>query len=312
MTAASPTKPPGLRVSVIIPHLNTPELLARCLASVAAQRLDHGRAEIIVVDNGSTLPFDAVRADFPDVRFLVEPTPGPGPARNHGVAMASADILAFTDADCRADAGWLQAAVDAIEADPARAIVGGDIAIDFVDAARPTAIEAYEAVFSFDQRSYIETKNFSVTANLAMGRAVHAAVGAFGGIDTAEDSDWGTRAHRAGYRTRFLPQMRVFHPARNDYPALTRKFQRIIQHFWNDHVRSGAPRWRWQARAAAQLLAIPIGCLRALTSNRISGVSNRCNAMLVLARIRWFRAAEMLRVMAAPSDGSAPYWNRQA
>lgn len=312
MTPPAMAKPLPLRVSVIIPHLNTPELLSRCLASVAAQRLDHGRAEIIVVDNGSTLAFDAVRAAFPDVRFLIEPTPGPGPARNHGVAAANADILAFTDADCRVDTGWLQAAVDAVEADPARAIVGGDIAIDFVDAARPTAIEAYEAVFSFDQRAYIETKQFSVTANLAMARAVHAAVGAFGGIDIAEDSDWGTRAHRAGYRTRFLPTMRVFHPARADYPALTRKFERIVRHFWNDHVRSGAPRWRWQARAAAQLVAIPIGCLRALTSNRISGASNRWNAMLVLARIRWFRAAEMWRVMAAPADSGAPYWNRQS
>ena len=40
------------RVSVIIPHLNTPELLVRCLQSVAGQRIDYGWFEIIVVDNG--------------------------------------------------------------------------------------------------------------------------------------------------------------------------------------------------------------------------------------------------------------------
>ena len=50
------------RASVIIPHFNTPELLVKCLQSVAAQTLDYGWFEIIVVDNGSRVPLDIVAA----------------------------------------------------------------------------------------------------------------------------------------------------------------------------------------------------------------------------------------------------------
>jgi glycosyltransferase involved in cell wall biosynthesis len=298
-------------VSVIIPHLNTQESLMRCLQSVADQQLDHGVAEVIVVDNGSSLPLDAVVAAFPVVRVLAEPAPGPGLARNRGVAAARAPVLAFIDADCRAAPGWLQAALTAVAADPARAIFGGDIRIDFASPGHLTGIEAYEAVFGFRQRMYIETKHFSVTANLAMGRAVHAAIGPFAGVDTAEDLDWGQRAHAAGFVTRYLPDMRVYHPARADFAGLARKWQRHVRHDWNAHVAAGRPAWRWRARAAALLASVPVECLRMFVSDRVSGLANRLRGIGVLARIRAFRAAEMLRVMSAPAESGTSFWNQQ-
>jgi glycosyltransferase involved in cell wall biosynthesis len=299
------------RVSIIVPHLNTPAMLARCLESLQAQRLDRGHAEIIVVDNGSTTPLDAVRAQYPGVLFLSEPAPGPGLARNTGVARAAAPVLAFTDADCRAAPGWLQAAVDAVEATPAQP-VGGDIRIDFVDPARLTGIEAYEAVFGFRQQMYIERKHFSVTANLAMAKPLHNIVGPFGGIDIAEDLDWGRRAHAAGHRTRYLPSMRVYHPARPDFAALERKWQRHVRHDWNTHVRAGTGAWRWRLQAGALILSVPVEGRKLLTSQRLSGIGNRLRGLGILARIRCARAAEMLRVMAAPVESGSTFWNRQA
>lgn len=295
------------RISVIIPHLNTPEALARCLESVAAQKLDHGHAEIIVVDNGSRLLPTAVVAAIPGAILREEGLPGPGPARNTGVAAARAPALAFIDADCRAAPGWLQAAVDAVEADPERAVVGGDIRIDFVDPARLTGIESYEAVFGFRQKLYIEKKNFSVTANLAMARIVHAAVGPFAGIDRAEDLDWGQRAHAKGFPVRYLPAMQVWHPARRDFAALATKWQRHVRHDWNDHRGSN---FRWLARAAALAISVPAESLRLFASGRISGVDNRLRGIAVLARIRWYRASEMLRVMSSPVETGANFWNR--
>ncbi len=307
--AANPPRPPAPRVSVIIPHLNTPDALARCLTSVAGQALDRGEAEILVVDNGSTAPMADVRAAFPGVRWLSEPRPGPGLARNRGIAAARGTALAFIDADCRADAGWLQTAVAAIEADPDRALVGGDIRIDVGDPARLTGIEAYEAVFGFRQRLYIEQKQFSVTANLAMAPAVAAAVGPFGGIELAEDLDWGQRAHRLGYATRYLPAMRVWHPARPDFAALARKWQRHIRHDWAAHLAAGHPGWRWRARALALLLSVPVEAIKLFTSDRLRGLGNRWRGVGTLARIRAFRAREMRRVMTAPVDAGA-VWNR--
>ena len=44
-------RPERQRISVVIPHLNQPEFLARCLASLAAGTRPPD--EVIVVDNGS-------------------------------------------------------------------------------------------------------------------------------------------------------------------------------------------------------------------------------------------------------------------
>ena len=309
-TPGATAAPP--RVSVIIPHLNTPDALDRCLASVTAQVLDHGTAEIIVVDNGSTRPFAAVAAAYPQVRFLTEPTPGPGPARNTGVRAARGATLAFIDADCRAAPGWLQAAVTAVEAAPGRGVVGGDIRIDFADPQTLSPIESYEAVFGFRQKMYIETRQFSVTANLAMDRAVHGIVGPFAGIEKAEDLDWGQRAHALGFATHYLPAMRVYHPARPEFAALERKWQRHIRHDWNAHGAGGTAAWQWRLRALALLASIPVEAIKLFRSDRIAGLRNRLVGIGPLAHIRWFRCLEMLRVMQAPGESGGDAWNRSA
>lgn len=300
----------GPRVSVVIPHLNTPDLLMRCLASVAAQTLDHGAVEIIVVDNGSTVPLAPVQAAFPNVALLAEPQPGPGLARNRGAAAAKADILAFIDADCRAAPGWLQAAVDSVEHDPARTVVGGKILIDVIDPAHMTGMEAFETVFGFRQRMYIERKHFSVTANLAMGRAVLDAVGPFGGIDIAEDLEWGQRAKAAGYTTRFVPGMIVMHPARPDFDSMARKWARLISHERRAHLESGASAWRWQARAAALVASVPVDAVKLLTSPLVPGTGNRLRGIAALAQSRWYRATEMLRLTKVGAATDAMAWNR--
>ena len=302
----------GPRASIIIPHLNTPQLLARCLASIALQRLDKGWFEIIVVDNGSAPGMlDAIRqAAEPEVKFLLEPQPGPGLARNRGAAAARSNILAFIDADCRAEAGWLQAAVDAIEAGGDDAVVGGDIRIDFVDDKRPTAVEAFEAVFGFRQKMYIERRNFSVTANLAMARGVHAAVGPFGGIDMAEDFDWGQRAAAKGFKTRFVPAMRVYHPARADYPALKRKWARLIAQERTGFIERHEANAKWLIRACMVGVSALPDSLKMLLSFKLKGLHGRFGGLVVLWRIRLFRAAEMWRQASQRRSADSLAWNR--
>jgi GT2 family glycosyltransferase len=300
------------RVSVIIPHYNMPDALERCLGSVKAQRLDHGTVQLIVVDNGSTVaPPTAVAARHPDVLFLSETTPGPGPARNTGVAAATAPTLAFIDADCRAGAGWLQAAVDGVEAEPGRGVVGGDVRIDFIDERHLTGIEAYEAVFAYRQAMYINRQHFSGTGNLAMAAPVHKAVGPFAGIETAEDRDWGRRATAAGYRIRYVDAMRAFHPARDTFESLERKWRRHIEHDWHDHKAGGRPVVPWILRALAMVASIPVEALRILVSDRLSGLANKLRGIGILARVRWFRTAEMLRVIRNTTPSGAG-WRDQS
>ena len=73
--------PPAISpaISIVIPHLNQPELLAKCLACLHGQSVDMARTEIIVVDNGSAEPPRSVVEAFPGTLLATEATPGPGP-----------------------------------------------------------------------------------------------------------------------------------------------------------------------------------------------------------------------------------------
>jgi GT2 family glycosyltransferase len=303
MTAALPV------ATIVIPHLNQSDALIRCLASLEAQNFDGGAIEIIVVDNGSREPLDAVKQRFPKVRFLEQSEPGPGLARNTGVAAANAEILLFIDADCRAHPDWIASAIKALTAPNAPAIIGGDVQIDIVDSARLTALEGYESVFGYRQSRYISREGFSGTGNLAMTRTIFDAVGPFGGIGIAEDRDWGQRAKKLGYRTYYVPEMVVYHPARKSFDELTEKWRRHIAHDLAKHLGEGGSAFGWRVRALAVIASIVPHSVTVLRSARLSGFGNRLSATGLLARIRWFRCTEMLRQASATGDGASA-WNR--
>jgi GT2 family glycosyltransferase len=296
-------------ISVIIPHLNQPEMLEACLASLAAQSLDHAAFEVVVVDNGSTALPEVVVARHPGVRLLSEPRPGPGPARNLGVRDAAGEVLAFIDADCRAHPDWLRNAMEALRAAPKGTILGGDVRIWHDEAKGTTAIAAYEGVFAYRFKLYIEQHGFSGTGNLVVRRADFDAVGPFAGIQLAEDMDWGQRACRAGFRFRYVPEMIVYHPARSSLRELYAKWDRQIQHYLA--MAQGTPGWklRWIARALAVLVSPAVDFVKVLASDRIEGMSARLKAIAVLIAIRAHRARTMLSLL---RERGGVVWNREA
>lgn len=295
--------------SIVIPHLNQPEQLRRCLDSLNRQTLNLDRVEIVVVDNGSgQLPTETCAAY--GVRLIVQPTPGPGPARNLGVAKSHGDILAFIDADCTADPGWLRAIQDAIEHDAAQ-IVGGDVRIARCDPERPTMLEAYESIFAYRQEEYIKREGYSGTGNLAMRREVFDQVGPFAGIDVAEDRDWGRRATRMGLAVRYIPGMIVHHPSRQSFDELCEKWDRHISHTFAEDAGGLAGRLRWFALALAVAGSPIFEARRILASRRVTSHHERWLAALVLVRIRLYRAGRMLAALAGrPIVHSSRNWNR--
>jgi glycosyltransferase involved in cell wall biosynthesis len=283
------------RVSVVVPHFNDEAALARCLAALEAQRGDGVPFEIIVVDNGSLAPPEAVCAAHPGVRLLVEPTPGPGPARNRGAAAARGPVLAFIDADCWAEPGWI-AAIDRAFADPATAVIGGDVRIAPADPRRLTVVEAYESVFAYRFELYITRHRYTGTGNMAVRREIFAAVGPFAGIGVAEDMDWGRRATAMGHPPRYLPAMRVVTPARASFAELARKWDRHVAHFFEENRARRAASLRWLARtglvAASPLAEAP----RILLTDRLERPSDRARALWGVTRLRLHRARQMLRL----------------
>ena len=115
-----------MRVSVVIATRDRPALLGRALASVQAQTFPE--LEIIVVDDGSAPSFAAEHDTL--ARSLGErgafhrlpPVPGghgPSFARNHGVAQAQGEWIAFLDDDDEwIDPDYLARAVRTLTATP--------------------------------------------------------------------------------------------------------------------------------------------------------------------------------------------------
>jgi glycosyltransferase involved in cell wall biosynthesis len=296
-------------ISVIIPHLNQLDALEACLISLDAQSLARDRFEIVVVDNGSTtLPTEIV-ARHAGVRLVQEGRPGPGPARNTGVASSGGEILAFIDADCRAHPDWLKNIAQTLRSSPPDTVLGGDVRIWNSGKEAVSAIAAYESVFAYRFKLYIEQHGFSGTGNLAVRRSDFHKVGPFAGIQVAEDMDWGRRALSAGLRFCYVPEVIVYHPARRSLQELCVKWDRQIQHYLN--MAQGKPGWklRWAARALAVLASPAIDFTKVIMSDRIEGVTARCKAVMVLVAIRAHRARKMLSLL---RESKTVVWNREA
>lgn len=279
-------------ISVIIPHFNQEDYLRICLDRLHAQTGCTVGVEIIVVDNGSTRMPDEVCAAFPNVYLLKEERPGPGHARNAGATTAIGDVLAFIDADCYADQGWFSA-IEKRFRTPSTQIVGGDVRVGYSDPINPTFVEPYEAIYSFRNEKYIE-EGFSGTGNLAVRSEVLRHVGPFGGIDIAEDRDWGLRANALQYKIDYDPLMVVYHPARKSFGELMRKWDRHIAHDFSNHEKTILGKVKWMARALAVACSPLIEIRTILQSRRVSGWRERCLAFACLCSIRLYRCKRMI------------------
>ncbi len=299
-------------ITIIIPHLRQWGQLDFCIESLHRQTLAADKFAIIIIDNGSP-DFESGRERllqrYPDITVISEPKPGPGLARNAGINLAQTALIACIDADCIADPHWAETAVEALKKCGPGITYGGDVRIAMKNPRAPTPIEAYEAVFGFRQRLYIGKKHFSVTANLAFWKSDFEKIGPFADITVAEDLDWGTRAHRLGFKLAYLPQMIVRHPARSDRAALERKWSRHIAHDLSAARTRHGFALRWPAMACAVAFSSLPHLVLVCTSDRLSGIAARFKASGTLLGIRLFRAREMMRQMMT-GENEAHRWNR--
>lgn len=93
------------KVSVVVASYNGARTLKACLDSL--QTLHYPNYEVILVDDGSTDTTPHLAAQYPSVLYIRQTNQGLSAARNTGIAVATGEIIAFTDSDCRADEDWL-------------------------------------------------------------------------------------------------------------------------------------------------------------------------------------------------------------
>lgn len=101
------------KVSVVVACYNGARTLKACLDSLLV--LNYPSYEVLLVDDGSTDSTAQIGSLYPTVRVIRhEQNAGLSVARNTGIEAATGEIVAFTDADCRADEDWLHYVVGSL------------------------------------------------------------------------------------------------------------------------------------------------------------------------------------------------------
>lgn len=102
-------------VSVVVPFFDSEQTIDSCIDSLLGQKGVGERYEIILVDNGSRDGSAERARSRAGLTVIEEATPGAYAARNAGIALARAPVIAFTDADCVPDRDWLRSVLRGME-----------------------------------------------------------------------------------------------------------------------------------------------------------------------------------------------------
>ncbi|WP_441000165.1 glycosyltransferase family 2 protein [Fodinibius sp. SL11] len=201
-----------MKFSVIIPTYNDWQRLQQCVMALEGQTLSRDQYEVIVVDNSEhgVIPEEV---HLPcRVQLIHEPKPGSYAARNKGAAVATGDIVAFTDSDCIPDKNWLNNAQKYLN--EANDLVGGKVEI-FQPEGGSKYGYMYERVTAFPQQKNVPLGK-GVTANLFVKKDVFEKVGGFNmAIKSGGDWEFTLRCTKAGYQMIYADDVQVKHPARN-------------------------------------------------------------------------------------------------
>jgi glycosyltransferase involved in cell wall biosynthesis len=216
MFRAAPYFPPPRtpKVSVVVASYNGERTLNACLESL--QRLNYPDYEVVLVDDGSTDGTRQIAAKHPRVRcFRHERNLGLSVARNTGIAASTGEIVAFTDADCRADEDWLYYLVNDL-VDSQFAGIGGPNLLPPDDSPVAAAVMASpggpaHVMLTDRQAEHIPG------CNMAFYRWALSDVGGFEPIfhQAGDDVDICWRLQQAGFKIGFSPAGFVWHYRRS-------------------------------------------------------------------------------------------------
>ena len=282
-------------ISVVIPHYQDLAHLDECLAALTKQSGLQNRAfEIVVADNNSACGIEEVRRVAGNrARVILATEQGAGPARNAGVAEARGTHLAFTDSDCVPHPEWLMHGIKALDRFD---LVGGRVITSVSCPQSMTGVEAFERVFAFDFKTYIEKKGFTGSGNLFCLKTTFDQVGPFKTV-VSEDREWSIRATGMGLRLGYEPKAVVEHPARESWQELIGKWRRINRETYAFERHRGMSKAKWIGRTWLLPASILPHTIKAMRSPALSRPTDRMKSVAVLARHRLWRFFDAHKLM---------------
>lgn len=219
--------------SIITPTYARPDRLAACLQAIVRLRYPRECFEVLVVDDGSQAPPEALVASFArqcNVSLIMQPHAGPATARNTGAARAKGAYLAFTDDDCTPAPDWLQTLAARFAASPDCAIGGrtrNELSRNLYSTASQLLIDYLYAYYNANANE----ARFFASNNLALPATHFRGIGGFDttfSLAAGEDREFCDRWLHHGYRMIYAPEVLVYH-----YHALT------LYTFWKQHFNYG-------------------------------------------------------------------------
>ena len=217
-----------IKASVVIPTYNRVCSLRNCLDALEKQSLCHQLFEVIVVDDGSEDDTLAFLSSFQlqtrlRLKYSSQRRQGPAAARNSGILLSSAEVVAFTDDDCIPEADWLENLLKALPQNAMCAGVGGKII-----RLRETLIGRYiDDSGAMNHGMEKGQVRYLVTANALYRRSCLLEINGFDSRITwpgGEDPDLSFRLEERGYELAMTQNAIVRHEHRDTLRGLCKMF----------------------------------------------------------------------------------------
>lgn len=217
------------KISVILPVYNDPKGVSVTLNSLLEQDTSV-EYEILVIDNNSKddtpKVIDDYEKDHPElIKSLVErKIQSSYAARNKGIKNAEGEILAFIDSDMWVDEDWLNKIAEVFNENEAK-YIGIDVEI-VVEKNSFSAL--YDKITGFPVQDYIENDHFCPTCCLAVSKEIIEDVGKFNeNLISSGDREFGHRVYENCYEQSYIPEIKMYHPARSSFRSHVKKWIRL-------------------------------------------------------------------------------------
>ncbi|MCD8102780.1 MAG: glycosyltransferase [Alistipes sp.] len=222
-----------MRFSIVIPVYNRPDEVGELLATLT--RVEGGDFEVIIVEDGSSEPCDAVASGYMErlnLRYFYKKNTGPGLTRNFGAERAAGRYVVFFDSDCLIPEGYFARVGEELESSPVDAWGGPDRAHPSFTAVQKAINYAMTAFLTTggirggrDNTVRSLDRFYARSFNMGVRREVFDRVGGFATMRVGEDIDLSARLLEAGYACRLFPKAWVYHKRRT---RLARFFRQVF------------------------------------------------------------------------------------
>jgi len=253
-----------MKLSIIVVHYKTPELLKLCLKSLVTNVSKDMGYEIIVVDSEtSRISQDAILENFPNVKLMpFKENIGYAKGVNEGISKAKGDYFLILNSDIIILPGSVERMVEYLEKNTETGLVGPQL-LDFNGNIQKTYFRFYTPLTILGRRTFLgklpffnktierftmeeaDPKNI-FNPDWIMGAALMTskkAIEKVGVMDERfslyfEDVDWARRFWENGYKITYLPGAQMYHYHQRQSKAGFDIFDFFIRRQTRTHIAS--------------------------------------------------------------------------